>query len=61
VPTIRLSNRWRAHSVIYTLVATRLDTYDTFVRVHIPESVFSDGQPRSWASADWRGSKGGTR
>jgi len=30
VPTQQLSNLWRAHSIMYTLVANHLDTYDTF-------------------------------
>jgi 2-haloacid dehalogenase len=30
VPTTQLSNLWRAHSIMYTLVANHLDTYDTF-------------------------------
>ncbi|PSP97184.1 haloacid dehalogenase type II [Halobacteriales archaeon QS_4_70_19] len=30
VPSERLSNLWRAHSIMYTLVANHLDTYGTF-------------------------------
>jgi 2-haloacid dehalogenase len=30
ISTTQLSNLWRAHSIMYTLVANHLDTYDTF-------------------------------